>query len=36
VLELGRKRFEGSGEELLDNETVVELYLGRREKAEVG
>ena len=34
VLELGRKRFEGSGEELLNNETVVELYLGRRSKAE--
>jgi ABC-type branched-subunit amino acid transport system ATPase component len=36
VLELGRKRFEGSGEELLNNEIVVELYLGRRAKAEVG
>lgn len=29
VLELGRNRFEGRGRELLDNETVVELYLGR-------
>ena len=35
VLELGRKRFEGSGKDLLNNETVVELYLGRREKADV-
>jgi neutral amino acid transport system ATP-binding protein len=34
VLELGHSRFEGSGEELLKNETVVELYLGRRTKAE--
>jgi neutral amino acid transport system ATP-binding protein len=34
VLELGRKRFEGRGDELLNNETVVELYLGRRSKAE--
>jgi neutral amino acid transport system ATP-binding protein len=30
VLELGQNRFEGRGEELLANETVVELYLGRR------
>jgi ABC-type branched-subunit amino acid transport system ATPase component len=29
VLELGRCRFEGSGRELLANETVIELYLGR-------
>jgi ABC-type branched-subunit amino acid transport system ATPase component len=34
VLELGRNRFHGRGEELLGNETVVELYLGRRTKAE--
>jgi len=34
VLELGHNRFEGPGEELLKNETVVELYLGRRTKAE--
>ena len=34
VLELGHNRFEGRGEELLKNETVVELYLGRRAKAE--
>ena len=34
VLELGRNRFEGSGEELLENETVVELYLGRRAPVE--
>jgi ABC-type branched-subunit amino acid transport system ATPase component len=32
VLELGRNRFEGTGRELLDNETVVELYLGRAGK----
>jgi ABC-type branched-subunit amino acid transport system ATPase component len=31
VLELGRKRFEGTGPALLENETVVELYLGRRQ-----
>ncbi|HKV46257.1 MAG TPA: ABC transporter ATP-binding protein [bacterium] len=31
VLELGRKRFEGSGPELLENEMVIELYLGRRQ-----
>jgi neutral amino acid transport system ATP-binding protein len=30
VLELGRNRFEGTGQELLANEMVVELYLGRR------
>jgi neutral amino acid transport system ATP-binding protein len=30
VLELGRNRFEGSGPELLKNETVIELYLGRK------
>ncbi len=30
VLELGRNRFEGPGPELLKNETVIELYLGRR------
>jgi ABC-type branched-subunit amino acid transport system ATPase component len=30
VLDLGRKRFEGSGPALLENEMVVELYLGRR------
>jgi ABC-type branched-subunit amino acid transport system ATPase component len=36
VLELGRTRFEGRGAELLNNETVVELYLGRRPKAEAG
>ena len=29
VLELGRNRFEGPGPELLKNETVIELYLGR-------
>lgn len=29
VLELGRNRFEGNGPELLKNETVIELYLGR-------
>jgi neutral amino acid transport system ATP-binding protein len=29
VLELGRNRFEGPGRELLNNETVIELYLGR-------
>jgi ABC-type branched-subunit amino acid transport system ATPase component len=34
VLELGQNRFQGRGEELLGNETVVELYLGRRAKAE--
>jgi ABC-type branched-subunit amino acid transport system ATPase component len=34
VLELGRNVFEGRREELLNNETVVELYLGRRAKAE--
>jgi neutral amino acid transport system ATP-binding protein len=32
VLELGRNRFHGSGRELLHNETVVELYLGRAGK----
>ena len=30
VLELGRNRFEGAGPELLKNETVIELYLGRQ------
>lgn len=30
VLELGRNRFEGTGQELLANEMVIELYLGRR------
>lgn len=34
VLELGRNRFEGRGEELLGNETVVELYLGRRAEGQ--
>ena len=34
VLELGRNRFEGRGDELLNNETVIELYLGRRSKSE--
>jgi ABC-type branched-subunit amino acid transport system ATPase component len=29
VLELGRNRCEGPGRELLNNETVIELYLGR-------
>ena len=28
VLELGRNRFEGSGEELLNNEEVRRMYLG--------
>jgi ABC-type branched-subunit amino acid transport system ATPase component len=32
VLELGRTRFEGSGRELLANETVIELYLGRGDR----
>jgi ABC-type branched-subunit amino acid transport system ATPase component len=32
VLELGRARFEGSGRELLANETVIELYLGRGDR----
>ena len=31
VLELGRNRFEGPGPELLKNETVIELYLGRQK-----
>lgn len=31
VLELGRNRFEGPGQELLKNETVIELYLGRQK-----
>lgn len=31
VLELGRNRFEGPGPDLLKNETVIELYLGRRK-----
>jgi ABC-type branched-subunit amino acid transport system ATPase component len=31
VLELGRNRFEGAGPELLKNETVIELYLGRQK-----
>ena len=31
VLELGQNRFEGRGEELLGNETVIEFYLGRRD-----
>ncbi len=31
VLELGRNRFEGAGPELLQNETVIELYLGRQK-----
>lgn len=31
VLDLGRKRFEGTGPALLGNEMVVELYLGRRQ-----
>lgn len=30
VLELGRNRFEGTGQDLLANEMVIELYLGRR------
>ena len=32
VLELGQNRFEGRGHELLNNETVIELYLGRRRE----
>jgi ABC-type branched-subunit amino acid transport system ATPase component len=36
VLELGRNRFEGTGRELLDNETVIELYLGRGGKEAGG
>jgi neutral amino acid transport system ATP-binding protein len=35
VLELGRNRFEGRGRDLLDNETVVDLYLGRGGKEVV-
>lgn len=35
VLELGRNRFEGPGPELVENETVVELYLGRAPGARV-
>jgi neutral amino acid transport system ATP-binding protein len=31
VLELGHNRFEGPGPELLKNETVIELYLGRKK-----
>jgi ABC-type branched-subunit amino acid transport system ATPase component len=31
VLELGHNRFEGPGPELLKNETVIELYLGRQK-----
>jgi ABC-type branched-subunit amino acid transport system ATPase component len=31
VLELGHNRFEGPGRELLKNETVIELYLGRQK-----
>ncbi|TAN31804.1 ABC transporter ATP-binding protein [bacterium] len=31
VLELGRNRFEGPGSDLLKNETVIELYLGRQK-----
>jgi ABC-type branched-subunit amino acid transport system ATPase component len=34
VLELGANRFEGAGADLLDDETVVELYLGRSSAAE--
>lgn len=30
VLELGTNRFEGKGRDLLEDETVIELYLGRR------
>ena len=33
VLENGRNRYEGSGEELLHDEKVVELYLGKRQTA---
>jgi branched-chain amino acid transport system ATP-binding protein/neutral amino acid transport system ATP-binding protein len=33
VLELGQNRFEGRGEDLLQNETVIELYLGRPAEA---
>lgn len=36
VLELGRNRFEGTGRALLENETVVELYLGRRRDGTAG
>jgi ABC-type branched-subunit amino acid transport system ATPase component len=34
VLENGRNRYEGSGQDLLHDERVVELYLGRRRTAE--
>jgi ABC-type branched-subunit amino acid transport system ATPase component len=34
VLELGANRFEGAGADLLDDETVVELYLGRSRAVE--
>jgi ABC-type branched-subunit amino acid transport system ATPase component len=30
VLDMGRNRFEGRGDELLNNESVIELYLGGR------
>ena len=30
VLDMGRNRFEGRGDELLHDENVVELYLGGR------
>ena len=36
VLELGRNRFEGTGRELLHNEMVIELYLGRGTKEAGG
>lgn len=36
VLELGRNRFEGPGPALLENETVIELYLGRQKTREAG
>jgi neutral amino acid transport system ATP-binding protein len=34
VLDLGRNRFEGPGPELLENESVVDLYLGGRSRFE--
>jgi branched-chain amino acid transport system ATP-binding protein/neutral amino acid transport system ATP-binding protein len=33
VLELGANRFEGAGLDLLKDETVIELYLGRKRPA---
>lgn len=35
VLELGRKRFEGSGEEIMQNEEVKRLYLGGGERNRI-